>query len=116
MPIRYAEPCDTCGAHYIDGSRTTCRRCLLGKQNRRRRSRRKTRCDCGKWAVAVILVQVCSPDGEVSLQRMPVCRACLKVEEETQAMLDELGIPYDPPPWLRRGLQRGSYKRPRAGV
>lgn len=115
MPIRYAEPCDTCGKHYIEGSRTTCRACQRGKRNPGRRSGRKIHCDCGRRAAAVILVQVCSPEGEVSLQRMPVCRACLKVEKETQALLDEMGIPHADPPGPTRRKPRGRYMRRRAG-
>jgi hypothetical protein len=114
MPILYAARCDTCGALYLQGSRTTCRNCLRGKKGRKRRSRGQIRCDCGEQAAAVILVKVCNPDGEITLQRMPVCKDCLAVEEETQALLDELGISHAPQPGPPRRKPRGKYKTRKA--
>jgi hypothetical protein len=116
MPIAYANRCNTCGAIYLQGSRTTCRQCLKGRKNRKQRSRKQIRCDCGEPAAAVILVKVCNIEGEVTVQRMPVCEGCLAVEQETQAILDDLGIPHPPPPGPPHRKPRGKYKPRRKGT
>jgi hypothetical protein len=86
MPIVYANRCDTCGAPYLEGTRTTCKRCIQQKKGRKGRRQRRTRlrCDCGEEAVTVILVEFCHLDGDVSVQRLPLCPSCLEVEQETR--------------------------------
>ncbi|MGW8251277.1 MAG: hypothetical protein ACWGO1_11595 [Anaerolineales bacterium] len=97
MPIRYAAPCEKCGSPYLEGSSTTCTRCLRSKSGPKRRYRttQRLRCDCGKTAVAVILIRVGVREEELSELRLPVCRDCLEIEKETQAQLDRLGYSRD---------------------
>lgn len=52
--------------------------------------RTRFRCDCGAWAVAVVLVQVGPPEDELTAQRLPLCQRCLEVEKRTQAMIDQM--------------------------
>jgi len=89
MPVVYAPACMLCGSMYLNGSSTICSRCLHengGSHNRRTR-RPRFRCDCGAWAVAVILVQVGCPEDSLSEQRLPLCERCLEIEMHTQAMI-----------------------------
>ncbi len=76
----------------MQGSSTTCGRCLRtkGKGKLRWRTARHLRCDCGKLAVAVLLVWVGYFQDNLSEERLPVCRGCLEIEKVTQARLDGL--------------------------
>ncbi len=60
------------------------------KRKRRWRGVPWLRCDCGKPAIAVLLVWVGYFHDNLSEERLPVCRACLEIEKETQARLDDL--------------------------
>ena len=92
MEIKYADPCVECGAIYLDGTKTTCSRCvkLRGQKKKRRRLEIRFKCDCGEMAVAVILVRI-GPEDDIREERIAVCEECLEVEKEMQAWLDLLG-------------------------
>jgi len=92
MAIHIAPRCQRCGAHYLDGTRTTCRRCLRLGKSRRRRTKIRFRCDCGRMAVTVALVKVGDPDEGLSEVRLPLCPQCLQEEQETQEILASLGF------------------------
>lgn len=81
MEIIPAPPCTRCGRNYVDGSQDLCRECLLGHMDPAYFQRpRWFRCDCGKRAVIVVLVRVGM--GGVYAMRLPLCKDCLKIEEE----------------------------------
>jgi len=88
MTIKYAEPCNECGAIYLDGTKTTCSRCrrLRRKNQKRRRLEIRFKCNCGEMAVAVILVRV-GPEDDVREERIAVCEGCLEEERKIQEMM-----------------------------
>lgn len=98
MPMRLAPPCDQCGAPYLHGTRSTCDRCLRLQRRSRRapvgHSPRQMRlnCDCGNRAVVVVLVQVGITEDGFTEQRLALCRSCLRQEEATVDLLEELGM------------------------
>ena len=96
MGIKFAPECNECGAIFVDGSKTTCSRCLRlrGKKRKRRRLDIRFKCDCGEMAVAVILVKI-GPEDDVREERIAVCEGCLEEETETQAWLDLLGVSHE---------------------
>ncbi len=61
-----------------------------GRGKRRWRTLSRLRCDCGKFASAVLLVWVGYYQDNLSEERLPVCRGCLEIEKVTQARLDGL--------------------------
>ena len=81
MGIKFAPECDTCGAIYLDGTKTTCSRCvkLRGEKKKRRRLEIRFKCDCGQMAVAVLLVRV-GPEDDIREERIAVCEECLDEE------------------------------------
>lgn len=98
MPIQFAAPCLACGKPFLHGSGTTCSSCLRQLKVGSAITRKAARlcCDCGNWAVAVILVHVGLREDGITEGRLPLCAQCLEIEKKTQAMLDRLG--YD---WKR---------------
>ncbi len=98
MPMRLAPPCDQCGAPYLHGTRTTCDRCLRLQRRSRgapaAHSPRQMRlnCDCGKRAVVVVLVQVGITEDGFTEERLALCESCLRQEEATVDLLEELGL------------------------
>lgn len=98
MPIRLAPTCDQCGALYLHGTRSTCDRCLRMLRSKHRspvsHARRQPRlnCDCGKKAVAVVLVQVGTTEEGFTEQRMALCQGCLRQEEATVDLMEQLGL------------------------
>jgi hypothetical protein len=89
VPIEFAPPCAVCRQPYLDGTQTTCQRCLRAGDdaNPRQRTGIHFRCYCGRRAVAVMLVSLGHAEAGFSLERIPLCRECLKVERETQRLL-----------------------------
>jgi len=85
MTIKYAAPCNECGAIYLDGIKTTCSRCvrLKGQKRSRRRLEIRFKCDCGEMAVAVILVSI-GPEDDLREERIAVCEGCLADERLIQ--------------------------------
>jgi len=88
MAIKYAGPCNECGAIYLDGTKSTCSRCLRlrGQRKNRRRLEIRFKCDCGKMAVAVILVRI-GPEDDLREERIAVCEGCLEEEQKIQEMM-----------------------------
>jgi hypothetical protein len=81
--LEFKPPCERCGQLFVYGTSNTCRTCLRQRGDSGVRVR-KTRllCDCGKPAVAVLIVSVIV-DGFPNNQRLPVCLTCLHIEAET---------------------------------
>jgi hypothetical protein len=88
MGIKFGPAGDVCGAIYVDGSKTTCSRCLRlrGKKRRRRRLDIRFKCDCGEMAAAVILVKI-GPKDDLREARIAVREGCLEEESRVQECL-----------------------------
>lgn len=76
--------CKVCGRIYLSGQDGCCNACLADQP--RKRSPRRIVCYCGRLAVAVLLAEVISPENEAISVEIPVCRLCLKLEAELEAL------------------------------
>lgn len=83
MGVTIKPACEHCGQPYLNGSETTCRTCLRSLSDPDGRLHRVAlKCDCGKVAVAVILVKI--RVGElINREPLAVCTECLQIERET---------------------------------
>ena len=84
-----APTCTRCGRIYLEGVNGLCSACLQAERRsertrgyKKRKRRPGLTCDCGRPAVTVLLVKVGREFDNLQTVRMPLCRSCLKLEND----------------------------------